>query len=107
MQQTPSPIEQIKILYTNTNLPAALYAADGSVISKIQMISTKTINAVNKPIRYALIFIKIHLSHHSFPLELANRMLFIHKQNVNNLNFSLTNGNECAIMNKNTHSYRI
>ena len=32
MQQTPSPIEQIKILYTNTNLPAALYAADGSVI---------------------------------------------------------------------------
>ena len=32
MQQTPSPIEQIKILYTNTNLPAALYGADGSVI---------------------------------------------------------------------------
>ena len=32
MQQTPSLIEQIKILYTNTNLPAALYAADGSVI---------------------------------------------------------------------------
>ena len=32
MQQTPSPIEKIKILYTNTNLPAALYAADGSVI---------------------------------------------------------------------------
>lgn len=32
MQQTPSPIEQIKILYTITNLPAALYAADGSVI---------------------------------------------------------------------------
>ena len=25
-------IEQIKILYTNTNLPAALYGADGSVI---------------------------------------------------------------------------
>lgn len=24
MQQTPSPIEQIKILYTNTNLPGQL-----------------------------------------------------------------------------------
>lgn len=32
MQQTPSLIEQIKTLYTNTNLPAALYGADGSVI---------------------------------------------------------------------------
>lgn len=32
MQQIPSSIEQIQTLYTNTNLPAALYEADGSVL---------------------------------------------------------------------------
>lgn len=32
MQQTPASIEQIKALYSNTNLPAALYDASGAVL---------------------------------------------------------------------------